>query len=265
MTTSSAFQRAGSTHTVAAMIGAIGSALGVLAGFAEFSVGSSILPWIGNKNDPVRLGIVTMLLATVALLSALALDAQPRTATNATRRAALTTGMLVPALVCATTVGRLWYVPGALLVAGAAISFRDLRTYAGAILVDIERNAPRLLTALLAAMYAGLGFTALGPAGWSGIGGGVIVLTLLAGPRRHRAVAAVVLTVAVAPFAVATWWSVVTPTIALLVVVIGTNAVTARRRDCTVGTAGGQPQDAPARHAPIDHRAAGARQIGGAR
>ena len=37
----------------AIQIGKWGSAFGVLAGLTELSIGTKILPWIGNKENPV--------------------------------------------------------------------------------------------------------------------------------------------------------------------------------------------------------------------
>jgi hypothetical protein len=79
---------------------------------------------------------------------------------------------------------------------------------------------------VLAVEYVALGATALGRAGALGIVGGVIVLTLLAASSRISTRTALgCLVVATLPFAALTWWSIVTPIIALLLVTIGALAI----------------------------------------
>ncbi|KKH95083.1 hypothetical protein EO95_00485 [Methanosarcina sp. 1.H.T.1A.1] len=51
--------------------GILGSGLGILAGLIEMSIGAQILPWIGNKESPVVLGLITFFLSGIALLSVL--------------------------------------------------------------------------------------------------------------------------------------------------------------------------------------------------
>jgi hypothetical protein len=82
-----------------------------------------------------------------------------------------------------------------------------------------------------------LGATALGVAGLLGIVGGILVLVAVVGrdliPRRYRVF---LLFAAVAPSAVLTWSSVVTPLIALLAIMIGCLAIDgSERRHRTVG------------------------------
>ena len=48
-------------------LGTWGAMLGMLAGLVELSIGSQIRPWIGDKENPVVLGIVTLLLSGMAL------------------------------------------------------------------------------------------------------------------------------------------------------------------------------------------------------
>lgn len=99
---------------LAIRLGLLGSALGMVAGIIEMSIGKQILPWIGNKGNPVALGIVTLLLSGVAMAAILAAR-RGRTPTN-DGKLAIVLGVLLPAAICFTTVGRLWYVPGLLLL-----------------------------------------------------------------------------------------------------------------------------------------------------
>ncbi len=114
-------------------LGTWGAALGMLAGVVEFSFGAHIRPWIGNKENPLILGLVTMLLSGVALFAVR--KARKPGPDNADRRLATILGVLVPAGVCFTTVGRLWYLPGVLLSVSA-----------GLLIADAWRNRPRAAT-----------------------------------------------------------------------------------------------------------------------
>ncbi|MDD3014004.1 MAG: hypothetical protein PHC34_09910, partial [Candidatus Gastranaerophilales bacterium] len=73
-----------------------------------------ILPWIGNKENPVGLGIITLLLSGLAFLSVL--SARKTAKLTNDRKMMIFLGVLLPAVICFTTVGRLWYLPGTLLV-----------------------------------------------------------------------------------------------------------------------------------------------------
>lgn len=99
---------------IAIQLGKSGSILGVLAGLIEMSIGAQILPWIGNKQNPVILGIITLVLSTVALLSVVSAHKLDKPTND--RKMAIVLGVLLPAAICFTTVGRLWYLPGSLLI-----------------------------------------------------------------------------------------------------------------------------------------------------
>ncbi|MGB8019740.1 MAG: hypothetical protein WCF04_00765 [Candidatus Nanopelagicales bacterium] len=100
-------------------LGLAGVALGVAAGLTQLVAGSTIPAWSGNKIDTVGLGITTIVLSLVSGLGLWYLGLPlPRWA----RRAVLLL-VLACAAVCFTTVGRLWYVPGPLLVAAGLLAF----------------------------------------------------------------------------------------------------------------------------------------------
>jgi hypothetical protein len=204
---------------VAARLGVAGAALGAIAGAVELTVGSSIPSWIGDKHDTTRLGIVTLVLAGIAIGSGLTLA---RRHDDDARRLLLAAGLVVPGLVGYTTVGRLWYVPGALLIAGGLAAVRGLRRDARSIVHAIARQWTRGLVAALGVVYAALGLTAHGPATIDGIGGGLLVIAIaLLLPRLPAALAVTGLVASVLPFAIVTWWSLATPVIAVLVITIG--------------------------------------------
>jgi hypothetical protein len=102
-------------------LGLLGAALGVIAGLIQWAFGSEIPDWTGEKLHPEQLGLITIALSALALVSIHVAIRRPHLATP--RRAFLAgVGVLAPAAICFTTVGRLWYLPGTLLlVAGALI------------------------------------------------------------------------------------------------------------------------------------------------
>jgi len=108
---------------LAVRLGTWGAALGMLAGIVELSVGAHIHPWIGNKENPFALGWVTLLLSGLAWITVrMAQKHDPQTADG---KLATILGTLVPAGVCFTTVGMLWYLPGILLSVSASLLIAD--------------------------------------------------------------------------------------------------------------------------------------------
>lgn len=95
-------------------LGKLGSALGVFAGIIEVSIGTKILPWIGNKENPALLGIITILLSAIAFVSVR--SAHKHINPTNDLKLAIFLGIFIPATICFTTVGRLWYLPGTLLI-----------------------------------------------------------------------------------------------------------------------------------------------------
>ena len=100
-------------------IGLAGIALGVAAGLTQLLAGSAIPAWSGNKLDTAGLGITTILLSLVAGVGLWQLR---RELPRGQRRAVLLL-VLACAAVCFTTVGRLWWIPGPLLIAAAVLAF----------------------------------------------------------------------------------------------------------------------------------------------
>ena len=75
------------------------------------------------------------------------------------------------------------------------------------------------------AYYVFLGATALGITGVLGILGGVLMWAAARTAPRSPRVAYALLLGGALPFAAATWWSVVTPVVAVLAVVIGRGVI----------------------------------------
>ena len=77
------------------------------------------------------------------------------------------------------------------------------------------------LVVVIALLYAWIGLSAGGPGLVAGVGGAVLVVAVTLLGSRSRAAAIALLLVGAVPLAVLTWWSLVTPLLALLCLVLG--------------------------------------------
>jgi hypothetical protein len=100
-------------------IGVAGAALGVVAGVVQWAAGDEIPEWTGNKLHPVQLGIITIVLSLMALGAITFLARRPGAAKRERILATVLIGLI--AGICFTTVGRLWFVPGPLLLVSAVM------------------------------------------------------------------------------------------------------------------------------------------------
>ena len=200
---------------LASRLALAGAVLGMLAGLLELTVGASVRDWVGDKQDTTRLGLTTIALSAVALTAAIALR-RPRDG----GRVAIALALILPGIICFTTVGRLWYLPGALLLAAGALVLTGTRQPEFAATLDERRWLAGLLVAC-GGYYVFLGATALGFAGGLGILGGVLIWAAARIAARRSRIAAALLLAGALPFAAATWWSGITPLIAVLAIVIG--------------------------------------------
>ena len=175
-----------------AYLATVGASLGIVAGLVELTLGPHIRSWVGGKQDTTRLGLATITLSAIALLAAVMW--LQRTEASPGTRLLVVVGLIVPGVICFTTVGRAWYVPGALLVVAAAMAASELRQDAREVVESISRHWLAALTVVLGAFYIFLGATALGVAGALGIGGGITILAIVAlSSRMPTRVAALVL------------------------------------------------------------------------
>ena len=208
---------------LAGTLAAAGAGFGILAGIIDVAVGSTIRDWVGNKLDTTTLGAGTIALSAVALVAVIAW--QRPGGRNDGRRLATVLTLAVPAAICFTTIGRLWYIPGLLLLAASVLI---LFTTSRRELTDaVDEHRWRIgLTALLGGYYVFLGADALPKApGLVGIFSGLAVwLALWVAPHAHR-LAVGLLVVGALAFAIVTWWSVITPIIAILLLTIGHRAL----------------------------------------
>jgi hypothetical protein len=90
------------------------------------------------------------------------------------------------------------------------------------------------LIAALAALYAWIGLAANGIDVVLGLAGAALILLGLALKARSPAAAAILLVAGALPLAVHTWWSVITPLLALLVITLGWFAIGRRQRHAVI-------------------------------
>jgi hypothetical protein len=205
--------------------GVVGAVLGVVAGVVELVIGPSIRPWIGDKHDTLRLGLATMALSAVAFVAAWVLA--HRSDVSSSHRMLCAVAMLIPGVVCFTTVGRLWYPAGTVLVSSALITLYGARTDLPAVARTIARAWAAVLMVTLGLMYVGLGAAASGVSGAFGIAGGLVAIAVVVTRRRHAVpISLGLLLLGVVPFALLTWWSLVTPIVAGLLVALGLTVLT---------------------------------------
>lgn len=205
---------------LAAGFGLAGGILGVLAGLTHPAVGPRIPSWTGAKNSAVALGLVTVLLSLAAVAASRALRGPALAAPR--RRGAAAIGLLVPAGVCFSTVGRLWVIPGLLLLVAFVLTLTAGGT--AQLRPVLAAYWTHGLLSLLGT-YEILMAAAARPAATSTIGviAGVALiaapwLTVRKGSGRRSGLLLLIGTV---PFAVLTWWSLVSPLLGLVALVLG--------------------------------------------
>jgi len=211
-----------SRQRTAAAFGAAGAALGVAAGVIQASIGARIPDWTGAKDSPLSLGLLTILLSLIALAGAAALRG-PETPSPG-RRVGIALGLLLPAVLCLSTVGRLWYLPGALLAtaAGYTIAAGGVRELIAVVRADWLPGLVSVLGGfeLLMAVSAGPAYLVV-----TGVVGGLALLVAPWLAARSPAGARTPLVVGTLPFAALTWWSAATPLLAVVALAIGLPAI----------------------------------------
>jgi hypothetical protein len=201
---------------LATRLGLAGAGRGIVAGVVQGMVGTRIPEWTGNKDSPVALGVLTVLLSLLAAGCALGLARVHRHAAG--RRLALTAGLLVPAGLCFSTVGRLWWLPGPLLLLAAAIALalEPRRAYAGLV-------RTHWLAGLLGVLGAAELLMAVSAPPVTAVVGIVGGLALMAAPwlaTPSRTISWLLLAIGVLPFTALTYWAVVPALLAVLALLI---------------------------------------------
>lgn len=188
----------------------------MIAGIIQATAGSRIPDWTGNKDNPVGLGLLTILLSLIALGAAASVRGSAET--SAGRRVTVALALLIPGALCFSTVGRLWYVPGALMIvaSGMMLASGGVRDSSGVIQANWTRGLVSLLGAFefLMAISAAPVSTMI-----VGIGGAI---ALMIGPwLTSRMYFLSLLLLGTLPFAILTWWSLITPVLAIVALTIG--------------------------------------------
>ena len=218
---------------VAGRVAAIGGSIGTAAGVAQATVGYQMPNWSGNKAHPVALGLLTIALAATVLLAARTLSG--RTVPDDETLSAFTLWLAAVAVVCSTTVGRLWAIPGALLLAASGVTLAACgwRHFRVVVATNWLRGLLGVLGALelLMAVSAGPTITVA-----AGLIAGVVLIAAAIMARPGRRPIMGVLAAATLPFAVLTWWTIVTPLLTVVAFVIGLAAAGRRVRCADAGT-----------------------------
>jgi len=189
-------------------LAAFGAGAGAVAGTVQATVGSQIPAWAGDKNDPIPLGLLTIALSVVAG-GGLLMARRPETSAG-TRLAALA-ATVVATLVCFSTVGRLWLLPGPLLLVGAVLAVDNWSDAVG----SARRHWPLVLIAALGGCQLLLAAGAAPALMVVGGVSGVAMVTAAVASTRSPRVAAGLLVLGTVPFAVAAWTA-IAPVLVLL-------------------------------------------------
>lgn len=202
----------------AGRLATVGGVLGVLAGLVDIAAGPSIRNVVGNKLHTTTLGFTTIALSAIAVAAAVAW--QQRRGRIGGRRLGTLIALVLPAAICFTTIGQLWYLPGVLLLGASALiaATTTRQELAGAV---HEHRWLGGLIVVLGGYYVFLGADSHGIAAVLGLLGGLAIWSSVLAARSFQRLALTLLLVGAPPFAIATWWSVVTPLAALLVLAIG--------------------------------------------
>lgn len=194
---------------LAGWIGLLGAALGVVAGVIQVVAGYRIPEWTGAKAATLPLGLLTIGLSVVAGLAA---RRQRRPELSVLARAACAFGLIGPALLCLTTVGRLWYLPAVLLLVAGVLTVDSWRVTASALARDWSRVLLSLLGGAEMLMAAGSSPLVLVIGGLGGIA--LVVAAWL--PTSRPAITAGLVVLGTVPFAVLGWTGVVPILLTLL-------------------------------------------------
>ena len=171
--------------------------------------GSQIPAWSGAKADPRALGLLTVLLSALALLAALR---QSRLGLTTGLRGLAALALLVPGLLCLTTVGRLWYLPG-LLIISAGILTVDSWTDTASV---VRQNWLRCLLSGLGACQLLMAAGSTGVVSLVGVGSGIALIAAAFWPNPQRWALLGLIIIGTVPFAALAWTALV-PVLVVLV------------------------------------------------
>jgi uncharacterized membrane protein YqgA involved in biofilm formation len=200
------------------LLGLAGGAIGVLAGLTEVVAGAGIPAWSGDKADPLALGLLTVALGLAAMMAGW--TTVPARSVTAGRSVAVAVVLLVVGALGFSTCGRLWYLPGAaiLLAAAGTVAAVGVRVSIAVLQEHWMRGLLSALGAVELLMAASARPVALLVVGAVG---GLVLLGVPWTATRARRVRVGALLLGTLPFALLTWWTLVTPLLAVTALVIG--------------------------------------------
>ena len=203
---------------VAARLTRIGGSLGIAAGVLQATIGSRIPDWSGNKDSHVGLGLLTIALSATTLAVA-ARKLRAATVPGPETLSAITLWLAAVALLCSTTVGRLWAIPGALMLAASGLTFAACgwHSFRAILATNWLRGLLGLLGVfeiLMAISAASVTTVAAGVVA----GGTLIAAAIISKPTRRSLVT--VLVAATLPFVALTWWTIVTPLLSVVALAV---------------------------------------------
>lgn len=94
----------------------------------------------------------------------------------------------------------------------------------------LRRTWPIVLVGVVALLYLWVGIAAQGWDRVWGLAGGLLILTAVAVARRSLTVAIALLMIGALPLAIATWWSIATPVLAIVAIFLGWAVIHAGRQ-----------------------------------
>ena len=89
----------------------------------------------------------------------------------------------------------------------------------------LRRTWPIVLVVVVALLYLWVGIAAHGWDQVLALGGGLVILGAVAVARRSFTLAIALLVIGALPLAIATWWSIATPVLAILALILGLAAL----------------------------------------
>jgi hypothetical protein len=101
----------------------------------------------------------------------------------------------------------------------------------------LRRTWPVVLVGVVALLYLWVGLAASGGDRVFGLAGGLLILVAVAVAPRSATAAITLLLIGALPLAVVTWWSIVTPVLAILALILGLAAIRNVSRYRPVSTA----------------------------
>lgn len=202
----------------AGRVAAVGGGAAIVAGLVQATIGSRISEWSGDKGQPLALGLLTIALGASAVLAARILRAA--TAPDDESLTAIVLWLAAVTVVCFSTVGRLWAIPGVLLATAAAIALAACgwHRFRSVVATHLLRGLLGILGAFEVLMAVS-GASPVTVVAGVAAGGALIAAGILAVPGRRSTIAGLI--VVTVPFAGLTWWTIVTPVLTLVALAIG--------------------------------------------